>query len=263
MTNPMYPITKFLLGALADRPAASSEVIIYIATDTGVTSYSDGTVWHDFGGPHGATHAPGASDDAYVHMGAMSGTRIENILRCYAESTGAPGNGTVQLNYLTPPIPLTVTSLLISVGNTAASGLTLARLGIYTVDGSGNLTLAAATADVHASGANIVGGSSNVAVCGATATVYSVPLSLAGDLSTPQTSYQLVRGTRYVYAYILYSSGSPTMPVLHQTQNSGASALMAVSPRLAGLRGSQTDLPTSITSAQVGNNGNIWWMGAQ
>lgn len=49
MASPQYPITKFLLGALADRPAASREIAVYLGSDTGDLSFSDGSTWRPVG----------------------------------------------------------------------------------------------------------------------------------------------------------------------------------------------------------------------
>lgn len=56
---------------------------------------------------------------------------------------------TLQVIYWTAVKTETVNTVKTITGGTAASGLTYAAIGLYTVDGSGNLTRAASTADLH------------------------------------------------------------------------------------------------------------------
>lgn len=264
-----------IYGTLANRPSASSQPDgrMYVATDQ-----NGGTVYQVENGSwvaiapgtsalpqlHGATHEPGGSDDLYSYMGALTGTRIEPYPRYAASTTQATVNGTIYLSYLTVPVALTASNLTM-IPSALASGLTLVRAGIYTIDGSGNLTLVAATADLHSSGSNIVGGSSNVGAFLVAGSQYLLPLTLAGDLSTPQSSYALVRGTRYAFGFICYSSGSPTMPSFHSANGvSNAGSLLGIpSPRMSAARATRTDLDTTMTSAQAGNVSQNFWIAAQ
>lgn len=146
-------------------------------------------------------------------------------------SSVASGNGNLRLTYFTAKKTETITQIRTMV-NTAAVGASLARVGIYSVDGSGNLTLVASIADDH----------SNLWI--AATTVYTRSLS---------ASWSKVKGTRYAIGILVV--GTSTAPTFY-----GQSTLLAsecgIAPRISGILASQTDLPSSITAGSVGDSGH-------
>lgn len=150
----------------------------------------------------------------------------------------------VFLAYFTPIATTTISQMLLTTGASGYAGGTpsLVRAGIYSVDGSDNLTLECAIANDTAIFANGT-------------TEYVRSLSTGGGL--PAT-FQLVAGNRYAGA-VLVVQASGTLPQLRGSTQVGA-ALAARAPRLAGHRASQSDLPTTITSGNVANNSNRVWL---
>lgn len=188
-------------------------------------------------------------------------TRIETFLRQLAITSVTIGTGVIGLNYFTADKNLTVSAMAIASGGTATSIATLVRAGIFSVDGSGNLTLVAASADVHAAGANIVAGSANQPAFGVINTLYSIPLTLAGDLTTPQASYPLVLNQRYAFGLIQVATVAATIigvssPTINQL------ILINLAPRVVGGRSGQADL-ASMTSGQVNTNIQPIYVSAQ
>ena len=140
--------------------------------------------------------------------------------------TIAPPSGTMWMVFFTPTTTITVSSVTMVTGNTtAASGLTLARMGLYTFDGS-TATLVARSA-------------SDTTLFTATATSYQRSFSTAGGFPS---SYQLVAGTRYGVAVVCTGTTMPNLA--SRAVGVGVSAL---SPRMSGTLASQSDLPTSTT----------------
>ncbi len=139
-------------------------------------------------------------------------------------TTLAPGNGNLRLTYFTARRSFTAASIRTTC-NVAQVGATLARIGLYTVDGSGNLTLVASTTN-------------------------DTNLWIATGASTKSlsSSYAVVRGQRYALGVLVV--GTSTSPQL-SGNGTVSSAECAVAPRLCGFVGSQTDLPASVSSGSV------------
>lgn len=195
--------------------------------------------------PHGSAHVVGGYDLTYQDRGNWSATRIDTLERTITLAAQAITSGTIYLSYITPAINLTVTKMLVA-NVVAASGNALSRVGIYSVDGTGICTLVAASADLHA-----LTDATNASATyfSQTNKIWSCPLTLAGDLSTSQTSYALVRGTRYAFASI-YVTG--TMPTIFGIGN--AALLAALAPQTAGAFAAQADLVTPISAAHAAGN---------
>lgn len=139
------------------------------------------------------------------------------------------GSGSLRLTYFTAAKTETINSIR-TVCTTAGTSSTLQRIGIYSIDGSGNLTLVASTA-------------SDTSLWIA-ASAYTKALS---------ASFSKVRGTRYAVG-ILYVGGgtAPSLSGLLPTNATEAGQ----PPRLSGFLTSQTDLPSSITSASILDTSN-------
>jgi len=139
-------------------------------------------------------------------------------------STLSPGNGNLRLTFFVTRKTETITSIR-TICNIAQVGATLARIGIYSVDGSGNLTLVASTAN-------------DTTLWNATG---AATRSLSASLSK-------VRGQRYAIGVLVV--GTSTSPQLSGNGLVGTSEC-AVAPRLCGFVGSQTDLPASVAVGSV------------
>jgi hypothetical protein len=150
-------------------------------------------------------------------------TAIETFPRSSLAFSGpALVSGQVMFGFFTPLVTTTVSQISMSVVSTAASGLTLARMGLFAFDES-TATLVARTA-------------SDTTLFTATRTVYTRVFNTTGGY--PAT-YTLVAGTRYGVGVIAVGT---TMPVLSGTTPPFEIATLA--PKLSAARGSQSDLAT-------------------
>ena len=139
-------------------------------------------------------------------------------------------NGYLRLTYFTALKTETITQIRSVSGGTAAVTPTLCRIGIYTIDGSGNLTLAASIA-------------SDTSLWAAQNTEY---------LSTLSASFSKVVGTRYAIGHIVVGAG--TAPTLTGHVISTV-AVAGRSPRICGYVSGQTDLPSSVSVGSINDHG--------
>jgi hypothetical protein len=112
--------------------------------------------------------------------------------------------------------------------NTGASGTTLARLGLYTFDGT-TATLVARTA-------------SDVTLFGTTNTLYNRSFDIVGGYPA---NYTLQAGQRYALGIIWVGSTSPTV---YTAYNSVPGIISSLSPRISGTVPLQSDLPLTSNS---------------
>jgi hypothetical protein len=106
---------------------------------------------------------------------------------------------------------------------------------VYTIAGSGNLTLAASTTN------------DTSLLAGGVGTAYTKSLSGSVDLTA---------GGRYVYGFLVVTSA--TAPTLCGVVLGSGEA--STTPRLSGLVASQSDLPSSISSGCVTASGAVPYM---
>lgn len=191
---------------------------------------------------HAAQHATGGSDvitPASIGAAATSGLAsflnssasvIDTIPRNVPNSANTLTSGSVQLTFFTPLVSRSITQITVGTGASAASGLTLARLGLYTYDES-TATLVAAI-------------SSDTTLFTNSNTVYTRSLSTGGGLPS---SYTLTAGSRYALAVLAIGT---TMPSIIGFSASGFN-LSTLSPRVNGQRTSQTDLSANFVAGNV------------
>lgn len=145
-------------------------------------------------------------------------------------------SGTCYFSFFTPSAPMTISQISFAVGASNSSGLTAARFGLYTFDGT-TATLVARTA-------------SDTTIFNSANTVNTRSFATAGGY--PAT-YDLVAGQRYACGLWITGTtpGSPTSV-------SAISALYALTPRVNGALANQTsEMPTSTSS--FGNPTVIYW----
>lgn len=167
-----------------------------------------------------ATNVP--STDIYNGNAITTGEEVLPRLNSIgAQSLDA---GSVHLTYFTARKTETINNIRMLTDATPAVGTTLARMGVYSVDGGGNLTLLAASAN--------------------DVTIFDDAYS--PYLKALTTPFAKVKGTRYAVA-VLFTGTTP--PTITGMTVSGADA--ALPPRLCGLVAGQADLPASITAGTV------------
>jgi hypothetical protein len=137
-------------------------------------------------------------------------------------------NGSALYSFFTPLTTVTVSQITMLSGGTAAAGLTLARMGLFTYEEStSTATLVARCA-------------SDTTLFAATRTAYTRSFDTAGSFPS---SYQLVAGTRYGIALLCVGTTMPTIQ-----GNAGLAEMSALTPRLTAIRTSQSDLSTGAAA---------------
>lgn len=164
------------------------------------------------------------------HSGPASGLDIYPRGEA-ANLTMTLNNGAVYFSFFTPFVTITVSSITMASGtSTAASGLTLARMGLYTFDET-TATLVARCA-------------SDTTLFTTISTAYTRSFSTAGGYPA---SYQLTAGTRYGVAILFTGTTTPACAA-----RTNSPAWHTQSPRTTANLASQTDLPTSASVGSFG-----------
>lgn len=175
-------------------------------------------------GWHWATPAAGGSDGNALTVGEETVSRDLCTLSNLANTSG-----TIRFNYFTAKKTETTTQVRVSSGSTAAGATpTLVKIGLYSVDGSGNLTLVASTA-------------STTSMFAATNTAYTTAWA---------APYAKVAGQRYALAYLVVTAAVlPTS--VGFTIATPILAEAALDPRTNGQLAAQSDLPSTISAGSV------------
>jgi len=211
---------------------------------------------------HSASHAAGGSDPltlaaSQIGSGTLEDARLSSNIptwttlaraayqpasaldvypRGEASGTGvAQSAGSIFFTFFTPSVSFAVSSITMVSGTTAAAGLTLARMGIYTMDET-TATLVARTA-------------SDTTLFTTASTAYTRSLATTGGFPA---SYTVNAGSRYAVAVICVGTTAPLYA--GRLMNAGISGL---SPRVNSSLASQTDLVASTTTFS-GAQGQPW-----
>lgn len=169
---------------------------------------------------------------SYAPLDAPSGGIASMPRGDVSASNLAFTSGNLRLAFFTAPVGFTATKVQTSTGTTAAGATpTLCRIGLYTVDGSGDLDLVASTVN----DTTLFAGAST---------------SYERSLSSP---YAVVAGQRYAIGALVVTGA--TAPTLVGGNNASFAFEFAESPRLTGVVGSQSDLPASVSAASVNATG--------
>ena len=182
----------------------------------------------------------GAKTNVETHLSNLnqSSSVVDTIPRgftVFATAGATLALGTIAFYFFTPLKTTTVSQMTMISGATASSGLTLARMGLYTFDGT-TATLVAQTAN-------------DTTLFNATGTVYTRIFNTTGGY--PAT-YTLVAGQRYAAAVL--QTGTTAATLLGYAPNA---TLMNQLPRVTAAMTSQTDLvATSSTFNSLALN--LW-----
>lgn len=182
-----------------------------------------------------AAVAAATDDDTLLQGGHTTTLRAETYPRWAAAANNSITAGIFYVTFFTPSKDLAVSNLSFASGSTVSASLTLARMGLYSVAGNGDLTLLAGTTSD-----TTLGNTAN--------TLYTKSI----------TTQNLVKGTRYATGIIFTGT---TMP---NAKGSGiVSGMSALAPKLSCQQGSQTDLPASVVAGSQANSGTaIWFAGS-
>jgi len=169
-----------------------------------------------------ATNVP--STDIYNGNAIATGEEVLPRLNVSSAQQLA-ASGTLHLTYFTARKTETINNIRMVSDATAATGTTLARMGIYSVNANtGDLTLVAACAN-------------DTTLFSGTYTAYQRVLTAA---------FNKVKGTRYAVGVLVVGAG---MPAITATTCAGTDA--ALPPRLCGIVAGQANLPANITGGTV------------
>lgn len=172
--------------------------------------------------PFFGIHAPSASD--------ISFTTGESV----AARLGATGSlqlttQIVAFSYFTAQRTETVAYVTTFTNSVALSGASYAAVGIYTVDGSGNLTLVGTTGDVH------------------TTIWASTFANYATALTAPFTK---IAGQQYAVGFLAVGSG----PAKVTAYSPAGGLITGVLPNTLTSLAAQSTLPASVTAGSLATN---------
>lgn len=209
-----------LTGLVSDTSTALGVGSLNVghASDTTLTRSSAGVLAVE--GDVLAFSVDGLNPDRVASGESTIPRRLVNI------NSAASGNGNLRLTYFTAIKTETITEIRMHTGSSAAVSPTLCRVGIYSIDGSGNLTLIASIAN-------------DTTLWIASSTTYTRSLS---------ASFSKVRGTRYAVGTLV--TGTTTAPNFAGQAWLNASESF-VSPPLSAFVSGQTDLPATINYASL------------
>jgi hypothetical protein len=238
LTLPTTTTPGVWLVARASWSAEESKWLVhFVSTGLPATSISDSTAT----GRSVLTAADAAAARTAIGVSTISEVDVPSDLtsgqatfnRWLINGFPAPGTGNLRLTYFTARKSETVASFR-TIVTTLATTVTLSRIGLYTVDSNGDLTLVASTAN-------------NVDMWRAAGG------SITQALTTP---YAVTRGVRYAVGLLIVNSG--TACTISGNANVG-SAEAAIAPRLSGFVASQTDLPSTVAAGSVSNSGAAFY----
>jgi len=168
---------------------------------------------------------PGFQPGYYDQTTAMA----ETLPRRFAVNSQLPLSGSLYISYFTPGWDVTVSHLGPAVTG-AASGTTMANIGLYSADSSDNLTLIASTGNI-------------------TSMFNSIGLVSA----TLSQSVVLHAGQRYAVGILWAGSVAPTLA-------SETISLGSLPPRITGSISSQVILPSAVTASNLGPTPASLWV---
>lgn len=226
------------VGGAAGPPGPPTAQVFVQETDPDVTNpeYSGPAVWYQLDGSGNVidrklrsgvavtsvTRSPWAVTEG--SFGLTTLPRIDSGLWLY-DYNGIE-TGELNLTYVFPEVTRTIDTIDIPVGTAAGATPTISRIGIYSVDGSNNLTLIGSTPND-------------------TALFTTAYVNKTKALSSPVT---LTAGNVYAFAVLFVTTAS--RPVLRGRVISNNAGQLA--PILNGRVTAQTDLPATV------DNWNVW-----
>jgi hypothetical protein len=168
---------------------------------------------------------------ALLNSLGMSTTVVDTQPRFTVNYTVLLTSGTEYLSFFTPLVDMTVSQVSMLTGQTGASGLTLARMGLFTwIESTSTLTLVARNA-------------SDTTLFNSQYKIFTRAFDTSGGFPS---SYNLVAGTRYALGVIQVGT-TPSYMSFSNYQTSLANPL----PRLAGGKAGQTDLASNTGSISL------------
>ena len=190
--------------------------------------------------------------DASVTYAKLSGNAFQNLAYnlnqdiTIVDTASRNGNnsatltsGNVYFSMFTPLWSTTINSISVASASALTTGTSLIRFGLYTFNEStGAAVLVARTA-------------ATTSIFTSANTLATLSLNTTGGF--PST-YTLQAGTRYALGVIIVASNPGSV---FTSYNSMPAVLSSLSPKLTGVVGGQTDLPTS-TTVSTATTVSVW-----
>jgi hypothetical protein len=241
-TTPAITLTTSITGVLKGNGTAILAAtagtdyqvpISLTTTGSGAATFASGVL----NIPTTATTATTATS-AYSPIGTTEDTQgfTYPTFRQNLRGTISPTSGELTLYCFTAGVSRAITKLGLSVGATAAAGVTYCALGLYTVNTTtGAMTLVASTPNTTTAAA-------------AAYTPYQIGLT---------ATYSLVAGTRYAVGFLMLATTMPVMNAAAGSDDYGNNNFVSgVQNRLLGQITGETTLPATIADSAIGANGN-------
>ena len=156
---------------------------------------------------------------------------IDIFPRTALNASNSRSSGYLYLSCFTAPVSMTINAITMMDGSTAAAGLTLARMGIYSFDETTAVLLGATAND--------------------TTLFTTVNTSYTRNLTAPVS---LTAGTRYAVGSLCIGTTMPTIAGINST--AVPDFLVALTPKIGLMVGGQTDLPASISGLSISQRNN-------
>lgn len=205
-------------------------------TDTGKVKVGDGTTAWTSLAYLGATSY--AAINALAGVLDMATAGVSNGSRRNLGSSGTVTAGTAVFAYFTSVRNLTITQLATMSGNAASSGLTLARLALFTVTNNSDLVIVARTA-------------SDTTLLNSTGAFYQRSLATTGGYPA---SYALVSGTRYAIGLLTVGTTGGSLRVNADPSD----VIKDRDPRLVGAKAGLTDFDANVSTVTTYTPGVPW-----
>lgn len=193
---------------------------------------------------HAASHIAGGTDDLYdpTDIGVET---VEPFNALFAIGSVTATTGRAYIVPFRARTSKTISTIYTRTRGTAATSVTAARMGLFTIDSSTNVaTLVARTAN-------------DTSLWGATFTQYTRTLDTAGGYPS---SYDVVRGSWYGFGMIVISTASPVLYGSTGSMYPTSFARLRQAP--AFYQASQSDLWTSVDIDSLTTDPNAVHIGA-
>jgi len=251
ITGPQGAAASLVYASINNFPATGSSSALYLDESSSRLYQWESPVYVEVGTSGGGIATTSASDlttgtlaDARLSSNVATFTALNRFLNFPAAGIDIFPRGEVVLtstvqtasqpfySFFTPSVTVTVSAITIVTTNTAGSGLTLARMGLYTFDET-TATLVARTAN-------------DTTLFNAANTSYTRSFDTTGGYPA---NYTLTAGTRYGVGVFSAGTSLPSysLKTLHYATGN-------LTPRMAAVSTSASDLPTSIT---MGNSNTM------
>jgi hypothetical protein len=174
--------------------------------------------------------ATDGTDQVYGFDGSALASGEATMPRWAATASTTMSTGALRLTFFTATKTETVNNVrIVTTGTAAGATPSLIRVGLYSVDSSGNLTLVASTAN-------------DTTLLAATNTQYGKALS---------AGYAKVAGQRYALGLLVVTAAAAPTVLGNTMAGSGSEFGSGALPRLTGFISAQSDLPATITGASI------------